>query len=374
MAKVASDKSSPPPPPVAAPACVETTPTTNGPMNSIPTSEGNEPPSLSKQQIIVVEENVTQTTWKQGPITSSKSSGNSDISNQEVVDEKAMEIEIAVAPVEFVPSVSAVEVKIAPTMKDSELTPVVSAQTNAPAVDVIRGNRDFPALKSSAPAHHSPRRKQQRPEIPSTIVPQSNLVATPAQPTLPPASRETTPATEIKVSKKPVAIEESTLPSSTFPVSQPPKEKRDQEKPQGRDRDKSSSISSQGRGEREKSVSSTSSSSSTGRDRDKSSRDKDKGKDRDKSGSLGRDREKSSTKEPTPAPVQPQVEPAPLSEEPKLQANGEMTPTTETPESKLYILNSVVDFKICMKQNFLKLMFCLHFSMFNLSVFVTSMC
>ena len=317
VAKAASDKSSPPPPPpVAAPAYVESPPTTNGPMNSIPTSEGNEAPSLSKQQIVVVEENVT---WKQGP-----TSGNSDISNETAADDKVIEIESPVV-VEFVPSVSAAEIKIAP-VKDSELTPVVSAQTNAPAVDVVRSNRDqFPALKSSAPAHQSPRRKQQRPDT-ATNVPQSTLVASPPsmQPTLPPTSRETTPTTEAKVSKKPAVTEESTPPSSTFPVSQP----------QGHDRDKSSSISSQGRGEREKSVSSTSSSSSTGKDREKPSREKEKSKDRDrdKSASQGRDREKSSTKE-APVPLQPQVEPVSQPEEPKQQANGEMT-VAETGESK----------------------------------------
>ncbi|KAJ9596732.1 hypothetical protein L9F63_012238 [Diploptera punctata] len=294
VAKVASDKSSPPPPPppVVAPAYVESPPTTNGPMNNIPTSECSDSQSLSKQQIVVVEE----LSWKPGP-------SNSDISNESA--EQA-----PIAP-EFVPSVSATEVKVSP-VKDSESTPVVSAQTNAPAVEVVRSNRDqFPVLKSST--HQSPRRKQQQRSETVTNVPQMTVVvsspsilATP----IPPTSREATPPTEVKVSKK---VEES----CTFPVSQPPKEKRDQEKPHSRDK---SSMSSQSRGEREKPVTTT---SSTGRDRDKSSRDKEKGKDRDKSASQGRDREKSSTKEATPVP---QVEPVPQLEEPKQQANGEMPP------------------------------------------------
>ncbi|PSN41963.1 hypothetical protein C0J52_06437, partial [Blattella germanica] len=363
VAAVASEKPTnpppPPPPSTVTPTYVEPSQTTNGPdpsgTNSIPTLEGDVP-SLSKQQIIVVEENTTAmapatispvagtpTTWKPGPLTSSlgsKPSGNSsksDISNQAVADEKVIEAEPQ--PTEFVMSVSASDTKLTPT-KDLEITPVVSAQINAPSVDVVRNNREqFPALKTSVPsAHQSPRRKQQtqmpRPETVSNVPQSTSVAQSPSvQPVLPSVSRESTPIADVKISKKPTLTEESTPPSSTFPVSQPPKEKRDQEKPHGRDREKSSSISSQGRGEREKSVSSTSSSSSTGRDREKSSREKDKGKDRDKSASQGRDRDKSSTKEAIPVPVQPQVEQPSPPEETKQQANGEMT-APETTDSK----------------------------------------
>lgn len=408
VAKAASEKSSPPPPPLvpqtAPSAYVESSQvvTTNGPdssdTNSIPAPECMSPGSIltpgealpvSKQQIVDVEEsssitrvaasNISPVTgtppaWKQGQLPhltsvslTSKLSGSnskSDISNQAISDEKVgpTKLEVEQQVVDFVPSVSAAELKISPTpvvvVKDLEATPVVSAQTNAPTVEVVRSSRDqFPALKPNAPVHQSPRRKQpQRPEATSSV-PQATTVAsiTSVQSTLPPAvaaARETS-AAETKVSKKPASAEELTPPSPAFPVSQPPKEKRDQDKPHGRERDKSS-ITSQGRGEREKSASSSSSSSSQhhGRDREKSSRDKDKAsatpqagpKDRDKSASQGRDRDKSSTKEATtcpspiaqvtltmaPASSQPQPEQPPsarataTAEETKQQTNGEV--------------------------------------------------
>jgi hypothetical protein len=344
---------------------------------------------ISKQQIVVVDESSnitpmapptvspasgTPSTWKQGqlPHSASTSLGSkpsdcsnskSNISNQAVSDEKTGPTKLVAEPqvVDFVPSVSAAEVKISVVaIKDSETTPVVSAQTNAPAVEVVRSNREhFPALKPSAPLHQSPRRKQsQRPEAASGI-PQANTVASipSVQTTLPPAlatSRETTPTGDTKISKKPSSTEESSHPSSAFPVSQSPKEKRDQDKSHGREREKSSSVSSQGRGEREKSASSPSSSSSQhhGRDREKSSRDKDKAstvpqggpKDCDKSAS------KSSTKDaislPSPiAPVAPTVDtvstqpqpeqaaparPIAAAEETKQQTNGEVSTADTT--------------------------------------------
>lgn len=411
VAKAASEKSSPPPPPIvpqtAPPAYVESSQlvTTNGPdssdTNSIPASECMSPGSIltpgealpvSKQQIVDVEESSSIThvasssispvtgippAWKQGQLPhltsvslSSKPSGSnskSDISNQTIPDENVgqTKLEVEQQVVDFVPSVSAAELKISPTpsvvIKDLESTPVVSAQTNAPTVEVVRSNREhYAAQKSNAPVHPSPKRKQsQRPEATSGV-PQATAVASisSVQTTLPPAvapSRETS-AAETKVSKKAASTEELAPTSSAFPVSQPPKEKRDQDKPHGRERDKSS-VTSQGRGEREKSASSSSSSSSSssqrhGREREKSSRDKDKAstasqggpKDRDKSASQGRDRDKSSRKEastsPSPnAPVTPAVAPTasqsqleqpPSSrataagEETKLQTNGEV--------------------------------------------------
>lgn len=393
VAKAASEKSSPPPPvvPQTAPsAYVESSQvvTTNGPdssdTNSIPARECVSPGSIitpgeavpvSKQQIVDVEEssNITRVApstispvtgtppaWKQGQLPhltsvslSSKSSGNnskSDISNQAVSDEKVgrAKLEVEQQVVDFVPSVSAAELKIsqAPVVvvKDLESTPVVSAQTNAPTVEVVRGNSEaFPALKPNQP----PRQKQpQRPEG-ASIVPPATAVASISyvQSTLPPvvaASRDTS-AAETKVSKKPASTEELTPPSSAFPVPQPPKEKRDQDKTHGRDREKSS-VTSQGRGEREKSASSSSSSSSQhhGRDREKSSRDKEKAntapqgvpKDRDKSASLGRDRDKSSTKEaissPSPiVPVTPAVAPAASQSQPEQPPSAKSAGTAE---------------------------------------------
>jgi hypothetical protein len=334
---------------------------------------------VSKQQIVDVEESssitcvapsaispVTGTPppWKQSQLPhltsvslSSKPSGSnskSDISNQAISDEKVgpTKLEVEQQVVDFVPSVSAAEPKISPTpvvvVKDLESTPVVSAQTNAPTVEVVRSSREpFPALKPNAPVHQSPRRKQsQRPESTSSV-PQATTVASisSVQSTLPPAvaaSRETS-AAEIKVSKKPASAEELAPLSSAFPVSQPPKEKRDQDKPHGRERDKSS-VTSQGRGEREKSASSSSSSSSQphGRDREKSSRDKDKAstapqggpKDRDKSTSQGRDRDKSSTKEATMsptsiAPVIPTMAPAASQPQPEQPQSARTTATAE---------------------------------------------
>jgi hypothetical protein len=340
---------------------------------------------ISKQQIVVVDEssNVTHmapptvspvtgtpSTWKQGQLPhstsaslGSKSSGGgggsssskSDVSNQAVSDEKIglNKLEIEPSVVDFVPRVSAADVKISPTpvvaLKDTESTPVVSAQTNAPTVEVVRSNREqFPALKPSAPVHQSPRRKQsQRPEAASSVPQATTVASNPVQSTLPPAlatSRETTPTADTKVSKKPTPTEESAPPSSAFPVSQSPKEKRDQDKSHGREREKSSSIS-QGRGEREKSASS-SSSQHHGRDREKSSHDKDKASTASQGGP--KDRDKSSTKEATPVPspiapvvpsvsaAQPQPEqppparPTPTAEDTKQQqqqqqTNGEMT-------------------------------------------------
>ncbi|PNF16446.1 hypothetical protein B7P43_G10313 [Cryptotermes secundus] len=371
VAKAASEKSSPSPLPVVSqagpPAYIESsqTVTANGPdssgAKSIPPSEcmasgsvrtPGEAIPISKQQIVVVEEssNVpplapptispvtgTSSAWKQGqlpPSTStnlgSKPSGSnskSDISSQAVSDEKVGLTKLEIEPqVEFVPSVSAAELKnsIPPVViiKDLESTPVVSAQTSAPMVDVVRSSRD--ALKANALVNQSPRRKQtQRPDAASSV-PLATTVASNSsvQSTLPPAlstSRETTPTAETKGSKKSASTEESAPPSSAFPVSQSPRERRDQDKSHGREHEKSSSVSSQGKGEREKSVSSSSSSSSQhhGRDREKSSLDKDKSsldkdkantasqgghKDRDKSASRGRDRDKSSTKEATPVP------------------------------------------------------------------------
>lgn len=416
VAKAASEKSSPPPPPPPAPVVPQTGPpaylessqvvTTNGSdpsgTNSISSSEGMSPGSIlipgdalpvSKQQIVVVDESInithmtptvssvagTPSTWKQGQLPQSSSasiggkpsdcSGKSNINNQAVSGEKAGLTKLVVEPqvVEFVPSVSAAEVKTpVVTIKDSETTPVVSAQTNAPTVEVVRSsNREpFPALKPSAPLHQSPRRKQsQRPEAACSVPPATPVASIPSvQTTLPSASatsRETTPTTEIKVSKKPAPTEESTPPSPAFPVSQSPKEKRDQDKPHGREREKSSSVSSQGRGEREKSTSSSSSSSQHhGRDREKSSRDKDKAstapqvdpRDSEKSAS------KSSTKDAAPvpspvAPVAPAVDAAPTqtqselappsrlvaAEDTKQQTNGEIS-TADTTEGE-YMLN-----------------------------------
>ncbi|XP_069700452.1 eukaryotic translation initiation factor 4 gamma 3-like isoform X2 [Periplaneta americana] len=395
VAKAAASEKSPPssPPSVAQvgppSSFVESPPqvvTANGPdpsgTNSISLSEGisqSDAHAISKQQIVVEESSnlaprapptiptVTDTpsTWKQSQHSTStslgsKSSGNnsskSDISNQAVADEKEIDPQVT----EFVPSVSATDIKISSsppvTNKDTESTPVVSAQTNAPTIDVVRNNREnsresFPALKSSA--SQSPRRKQHVSSQPPASVPQATItVSSPSTQPSPPVlttPRETTPIAETKATKKPTLAEDST--PSSFPVSQPPKEKRDQEKPHGRDREKSSSISSQGRSEREKSVSSSSSSSQhPGRDREKSSRDKDKGstapqggqKDRDKSASLGRDRDKSSTKEATPVPSttsavpQPQLEQPTFVavEEPKQQTNGEMIAAETTEGGK----------------------------------------
>lgn len=420
VAKAASEKSSPPPPPVVPqagpPAYVEPSQavTANGPdpsgTNSIPPSEcmasgsvltPGESLPISKQQIVVVEESsnmppmapptippvtVTPSTWKQGQLPhststnlGSKPSGSnskSDISGQAVSDEKLGPTKLEIEPqaVDFVPSVSAAELKNSPVVvsKDLEsITPVVSAQTSSPMVDVRCSREHYPALKSNAPIQQSPRRKQtQRPEA-SSSVPQATTVASNSsvQSTLPPAlstSRETTPTAETKGSKKPSSTEEST-PSSAFPVSQSPKERRDQDKSHGREREKSSSISSQGRGEREKSVSSPASSQLHGRDREKSSLDKDRAsldkdkantasqggpKDCDKSASRGRDRDKSSTKEAAPVPSpgvpaapvvtcatsQPQAEqpvparPPPAAEGTK-QNNGEVT-VADTTEGK----------------------------------------
>ena len=422
VAKAASEKSSPPPPPVvpqtAHSAYVESSQvmTTNGPdssdTNSIPAPECMSPGSIltpgetlpvSKQQIVDVEEssNITRVApptispvtgtppaWKQGQLShltsgslSSKPSGSnskSDVSNQAVSDEKVRpaKLEVEQQVVDFVPSVSAAELKISPTpvvvVKDLESTPVVSAQTNAPTVELVHSTREtFPALKPTAPLHQSPRRKQpQRPEV-ASIVPQATTVASisSVQSTLPPvvaASRDTS-AAEAKVSKKPASTEDLTPPSSAFPVPQPPKEKRDQDKPHGREREKSS-VTSQGRGEREKSASSLSSQSSQhhGRDREKSSRDKDKAstapqgvpKDRDKSASRGRDRDKSSTKEaitspspvvpvtPTVAPAasQPQPEQPPsaraagTAEETQQQTNGEVAAAEVTEGEYMFIV------------------------------------
>ncbi|XP_021930528.1 eukaryotic translation initiation factor 4 gamma 3-like isoform X4 [Zootermopsis nevadensis] len=416
VAKAASEKSSPPPPPPPPPPPVPLVPqtgppaylessqvvTTNGPdpsgTNSISSSEGMSPGSIlipgdalaiSKQQIIVVDESSnitpvapptvspvagTPSTWKQGQLPHSPSTNlgskpsdcsnsKSNISNQAVSDEKVGLNKLVVDPqvVDFVPSSSVSEVKIsAVAVKDSDMTPVVSAQANAPTVEVVRSNREqFPALKPSAPLHQSPRRKQsQRPEAASSV-PQATTVALipSAQTTLPPAlatSREVAPTAEIKVSKKPAPTEEST-PSSAFPVTQSPKEKRDQDKSHGREREKSSSVS-QSRGEREKSASSSSSSSQHHvRDREKSSRDKDKPstapqggpKDNDKSAS------KSSTTDATPvpspiAPIAPAVDaastlpqpeqsaparPVATAEETKQQTNGEV-PAADTTDGK----------------------------------------
>lgn len=426
VAKAASEKSSPSPLPVVPqtgpPAYVEPsrTVTANGPdssgANSIPPSEcmasgsvltPGEAIPISKQQIVVVEEssNVppvapptispvtgTPSAWKQGQLPhststnlSSKPSGSnskSDISSQAVSDEKLGLTKLEIEPqVEFVPSVSAAELKnsIPPVViiKDLESTPVVSAQTSAPMVDVVRSGREqFSALKANALVNQSPRRKQtQRPDAASSV-PQATTVASNSsvQSTLPPAlstSRETTPTAETKGSKKPASTEESAPPSSAFPVSQSPRERRDQDKSHGREREKSSSVSSQGRGEREKSVSSSSSSSSQhhGRDREKSSLDKDKSsldkdrantasqggpKDRDKSASRGRDRDKSSTKEATPVPS-PAVAVAPTvtcaAEQPALarptaaaegtkQNNGEMTVADTTEGEYMFTVRS----------------------------------
>lgn len=383
VAKAASEKSSPPPPPVVPqtgpPTYVEPSQavTVNGPdpsgTNSIPPSEcmasgsvltPSEALQISKQQIVVVEESsnmppmapptippvtVTPSTWKQGQLPHSTSTtlgskpigsnSKSDISSQAVSDEKlgSTKLEIEPQAVDFVPSVSAAELKnsIPPVVVSKDLestTPVVSAQTSSPMVDVRGSREQLPAPKSNAPIQQSPRRKQtQRPEAASSV-PQATTVASSSsvQSTLPPAlstSRETTPTAETKGSKKPASTEESTPPSSAFPVSQSPKERRDQDKSHGREREKSSSISSQGRGEREKSVSSPSSSSQHhGRDREKSSLDKDRSsldkdkantasqggpKDCDKSASRGRDRDKSSTKEAASVPS-PGVPAAPV--------------------------------------------------------------
>ena len=427
VAKAASEKSSPPPPviPQTAPSSyVESSQvvTTNGPdssdTNSIPARECMSPGSIltpgealpvSKQQIVDVEEssNITHVAhstispvtgtppaWKQGPLPhltsvslSSKPSGSnskSDISNQAVSDEKVgrAKLEVEQQVVDFVPSVSAAELKIsqAPVavVKDLESTPVVSAQTNAATVEVVRSNLEaFPALKPN----QSPRQKQpQRPEG-ASIVPQATAVAPTSyvQSTLPPvvaASRDTS-AAETKVSKKPSSTEELTPTSSPFPVPQPPKEKRDQDKTHGRDREKPS-VTSQGRGDREKLAASSSSSSSSsqhhGRDREKSSRDKEKAstapqgvpKDGDKSASLGRDRDKSSTKEaitsPSPiVPVTPAVAPAAsqpqpeqppsaksagTSEETQQQTNGEVAAADVTEGEYMFIV------KICMWKGF----------------------
>lgn len=425
VAKAASEKSSPPPPiiPQTAPsAYVESSQvvTTNGPdssdTNSIPARECMSPGSIltpgealpvSKQQIVEVEEssNVTRVVpstispvtgtppaWKQGQLPhltsvslSSKPSGSSsksDISNQAVSDEKVgrAKLEVEQQVVDFVPSVSAAELKIsqAPVavVKDLESTPVVSAQTNAPTVEVVRSHSEaFPALKPN----QSPRQKQtQRPEG-ASIVPQATAVASISyvQSTLPPvvaASRDTS-AAETKVSKKPASTEELTPPSSAFPVPPPPKEKRDQDKTHCRDREKSS-VTSQGRGEREKSASSSSTSSSQhrGRDREKSSRDKEKAstasqgapKDRDKSASLGRDRDKSSTKEAitspppvvpvtpavVPAASQPQPEQPPsvrsagAAEETQQQTNGEVATAEVTDGEYMFVV------KICVWKGF----------------------
>jgi hypothetical protein len=269
----------------------------------------------------------TASAWKQGQLphstsTNLGSNSKSDISSQALSDEKLglTKLELASQVVDFMPSVNAAELKhpVSPVViiKDLESTPVVSAQTSAPVAEVVRGSREqFPALISNAPLHQSPRRKQPQRTEAASSVPQATTVASNSsvQPTLPPAlstSRETTPTAETKGSKKPASTEDTTSPSSAFPVPQPPKDRRDQDKSHGREREKSS-ASSQGRGEREKSVSSPSSSTQHhGRDQEKSSLDKDKvntapqsgPKDRDKSASRGRDRDKSSTKEATPVP------------------------------------------------------------------------
>jgi len=424
VAKAASEKSSPPPPvvPQTAPSAYAESSqvvTTNGPdssdTNSIPAPECMSPGSIitpgealpvSKQKIVDVEESsnimrvapstispVTGTppAWKQGQLPhltsvslSSKPSGSnskSDISNQAVSDEKVGQVKLEVEQqvVDFVPSVSAGELKIsqAPVVvvKDLESTPVVSAQTNAPTVEVVRSN--WEALKPNTPIQQSPRQKQpQRPEG-ASIVPQATVVVSNSsvQPTLPPvvAAPRDTSAAETKVSKKPTSTEELTPPSSAFPVLQPPKEKRDQDKTHGRDREKSS-VMSQSRGEREKSASSSSSSQHHGRDREKSSRDKEKAstappgvhKDRDKSASLGRDRDKSSTKEaitsPSPiVPVTPAVAPAAsqpqpeqppsarsagTAEETQQQTNGEVATAEVTEGEYMFVA------KICMWKGF----------------------
>jgi hypothetical protein len=363
--------------------------------NSIPPSEckassslltASEALPISKQQIVVVEDSSNApptaaatnslvtgppSAWKQGQLphstsTNLGSSNKIDISSQALSDEKLglTKLELDSKAVDFIPSVNAAELKhSAPSVviiKDLETTPVVSAQTSAPVSEAVRASREqFPALVSNAPLHQSPRRKQtQRPEAASSV-PQATTVASNSsvQSTLPPAlstSRETTPAAETKASKKPAATEDTTS-SSAFPVPQPPKERRDQDKSHGREREKSS-VSSQGRAEREKSVSSPSSSSQHhGRDREKSSLDKDKvnaasqsgPKDRDKSASRGKDREKPSVKEATAAPSpavlptvtsaasQPQAEqPTPgrptAAVEGTKQNNGEMTAADAT--------------------------------------------
>jgi hypothetical protein len=379
--------------------------TTNGPdplgTNSIPPSEcmasgsiltAGETLPISKQQIVVVEDSSdvppmapttnspvtgTPSTWKQGQLPhststnlGSKPSGSnskSDNSSQALPDEKLglTKLELESQVVDFIPSVSAAELKhsVPPVViiKELESTPVVSAQTSAPVAEVVHSSREqLPAVISNAPLHQSPRRKQtQRPEAASSV-PQATTVASNSsvQSTLPPAlstSRETTPTAETKGSKKLPTTEDTISPSSAFPVSPSPKERRDQDKSRGREREKST-ILSQSKGEREKSVSSPSSSSQHhGRDREKSSLDKDKvntafqggAKDHDKSASRGRDRDRSSTKEAIPVPTppvlptvtcaasQPQAEqPAPArpttAVEGTKQNNGEMTAAEAT--------------------------------------------
>jgi hypothetical protein len=325
---------------------------------------------VSTQQIVDVEEssNITRVApstvspvpgtppaWKQVQLphvtsesVNSKLSGSnskSDVSNQAVIDEKfgQAKSEVEQHVVEFVPRVSAAEQQIPQAVvvvvKNLESTPVVSAQTDAPTVEVVRNNREFPALKHNTPSNQSPRRKQpQHPES-ASIVPQATAVASipPVQSTLPPvaaASRDT-PAAENKVSKKPAPTEEPAPTSPASAVSQPPKEKRDQDRPHGRGR-----VTSQGRGEREKSAS-ASSSQHHGRDREKSSHDKDKAsavpqgvpRDRDKSASQGRDRDKASTKEaimspPAAVPVVPAVAPTPQPQ-PEQPASAKATGAAE---------------------------------------------
>jgi hypothetical protein len=289
VAKAGSEKSSPPPPalivPQTAPTAYVVSPqvmATNGPdssyTNSIPAPESMSPGSIhtpgevlpvSKQQILDIEEssNITRVApstisavagtppaWKQGQLphlTSvslnskcSDSNSKSDVSNQAVVDKgvRQAELEVEQQVVDFVPSVSAAELIIstllASVVKDFESGTFVSVWEKALNVEVVRIIREkFPALKRNDLIHQSPRQKQpQRPEG-AAVVSQATTVASipPVQSTLPPvvaASRDTS-AVETKVSNKPASTEESAPTSSAFPVPQPPKEKRDQDKPHG---------------------------------------------------------------------------------------------------------------------------------------------
>jgi hypothetical protein len=389
--KAAREKSSPPPPsivPQTAPtAYVEffQVVTTNGPdssdTNSIPAPECMSPGSnhtpgktlpINKQQIVDVEEssNITRVVpstispvtgtppaWKQGQLphltsVSLKSNlGGSnckiDVSNQAVIDEKfgQAKLEVEQQVVDFVPSVSATEQKISQpisvVVKNLESTPVVSAQTDAPTVEVGRNSGEqFPALKHNTPIHQSPRRKQSQHPERASIFPQATTVASISFVQSTPVVSGQTDSPTVEVGRN--SREQFPALKNNTPIHQSPRRKQPQHPEGASIFPQATTVASisfvQSTLPPVVAVSRDTSAVETNVSKKPASTDEptpqDFHKDRDKSGSLGKDRDNSSTKEAiaspcTAVPVTPAVATAASQPQPQQPPSATATGTAE---------------------------------------------
>ncbi|CAG2055414.1 unnamed protein product [Timema podura] len=395
VAKVASEKSSPPPPqapylesPLSLDSVAQIV-TVNGPdantNNLLPQDDISQPDSaFSKHKMVALEE---PNAWKQsqssnvGNISSAsnkhqsetnlvktnikiESDNNSNVVNQVI----HINVRDSMAVAEIAQQ-SPVIVNIEPVQVEAPLqppTPVVSALTNNPAVDVIHHKaglkEPFPALKPVTTSVGSPRRKRVDgaptssdkmggpltaafvPSTPIQTVPVSVAPVVDArqrEPSLPPAN-PTVPVVEAKPQKKSPS---PTVLSEDAPVFivLPQKEKKE-EKP--KEREKIAQIKELDKSLQNRGKEKTSQVKEQSRGREKSSQDKEKA-----SQPHFRDREKSSpshghnkdTPPPTPTEtVQGEIlPPMPVVVKPLLsapivehkQANGETTPEGSEGES-----------------------------------------